>query len=57
MSTTFGCFTLDPRPGPAPIRNEVISSGVWLRWLTSDGSSSGRWPWSVVTMTVQLSNG
>ena len=57
MSTTFGFFTLDPRPGPAPIRNEVISSGVWLRWLTRDGSSSVRWPWSVVTITVQLSNG
>ena len=48
---------LGPRPGPEPITNEVISSGVWLRWVTSDGLVERRCPWSVVTRIVQLSKG
>ena len=57
MSTTFGFFTFAPSPGPEPITNEVSSSLVWPKWLISDGSESGFWPWSVTTRIVQLSNG
>src|SRR5215211_4200632 len=57
MSTIWPFFTFAPRPGPSPNRNEVSSSFVLPKWLIGEGSLSGRWPWSVVTRIVQVSNG